>query len=321
MASALRAASKKAEAEKILNKKTIFGSVFGFGKDEKYENAAELYKKAGNEYKMAKDYQSSGEMYENAANCYSSVDIGQMDQYRCLVDAANVYKQGKLLEKAISIFQKIIDYYNESGKYGQSAKMNKEVAELLENDDPEGAIAFYETAADLFNNDSPPKRSNGNQCMLQVAQIVSEKLEDYKKAANVFEQLAMDSMETKLGAYAAKGHFFNSLLCHMATFDNVNAQIKMTQYQEKDYTFGSSRECQLITKLLASCEGMDEDGFSSECSLYDRISPISPWMTSLLLRIKRHNFASSSDIGGNSGSGGGDDNGIGEEAEDAVDLT
>ena len=294
-----RALASRKEAEKILEKKSIpiLGSIFGFGKEEKYEKASDFFQRAGNEYKMAKDYNSAAEMYEKAAECQDHVDLGQMQKYRYLQDAANTYKQAKNLEKAVSTFQNIINYYNSQGKYNQSAKMNNEIGDMLKDDDPAGAMTFYETAADLYHNDNPPKKSNGNQCLLKVAEIVSGKLEDYKKAAEIYEQLAVNSLETKLGAYSAKGHFFNSLLCHMATYDNVNVAIKLSQYIEKDYTFGNSREGQFIDKLLKACDDFDEDTYTSECALWDRISPISPQMTTILLRIKKHNF------GNNNGGG------------------
>ena len=312
-----RALACRKEAEKILEKKTIpiLGSIFGLGKEEKYDKASDLYQRAGNEYKMAKDYNSAAEMYEKAAQCQDHVDLGQMQKYRYLSDAANTYKQAKNLEKAVSTFQNIINYYNSQGKYNQSAKMNNEIGDMLKDEDPAGAMTFYETAADLYHNDNPPKKSNGNQCLLKVAEILSVKIKDYKKAADIYEQLAVNSLETKLGAYSAKGHFFNSLLCHLATYDNVNTSIKFSQYVEKDYTFGNSREGDFIEKILKACDDFDADAFEEKCNLYDRISPMNPQMISILLLVKKHNFGNnnnsgktSNDSNSNSNSGNGNSN-------------
>jgi hypothetical protein len=40
-------------------------------------------------------------------------------------------------------------------------------------------------------------------------------------------QAGRDSMGSRLGAYSAKGHFFQAVLCHMAAGDSVQAQLKV----------------------------------------------------------------------------------------------
>ena len=75
--------------------------------------------------------------------------------------------------------------------------------------------------------------------------------DDFTKAADIFESLGHESLESKLGAYSAKGYFFQSVLCHMAAGDNVAATGKLESFKATDYNFPSSRECQFLEKLVA----------------------------------------------------------------------
>ena len=52
------------------------------------------------------------------------------------------------------------------------------------------------------------------------------------------------------GKFSAKGYFLQSLLCHLAQGDAVQVTVKLEQCKNADYTFGASRECGFIEKLL-----------------------------------------------------------------------
>jgi len=53
---------------------------------------------------------------------------------------------------------------------------------------------------------------------------------DYNKAAEMYEKMGRESMESNLGKYSAKGHFFLAVLCYMALGDNVGFKQKMEEY-------------------------------------------------------------------------------------------
>ena len=74
--------------------------------------------------------------------------------------------------------------------------------------------------------------------------------EGQRSAADIFETLGRESLESRLGAYSAKGYFFQAILCLMATGDNVAARNKLEAFKNLDFSFGSSRESQFVDKLL-----------------------------------------------------------------------
>ena len=162
----------------------------------------------------------------------------------------------------------------------------KEIAEIYETDNNlEMAVSTYEQAAEFFNNDN--KKSNATQCLQKVATISSES-GNFLKAADIFQQIAQENMQSNLGKFSAKGYLFQSLLCVMATGDWVATHQRIDQSREIDYSFSSSRECDLISKLVKACEDNNSEEFSQSCADFDRISPLDPWKTSILLKAKKH---------------------------------
>ena len=112
---------------------------------------------------------------------------------------------------------------------------------------------------------------------------------DYNKAAEMYEKMGRESMESNLGKYSAKGHLFLAVLCYMALGDNVGYKQKMEEYKGIDYTFGSSREGGFLDKVAASIDSMSVDAFEEACAEFDRITPLDPLKTEILLKIKTTN--------------------------------
>eukprot|EP01038_Epipyxis_sp_PR26KG_P010048 gene10048-13508_t len=271
----------RTEGEKALNRTLIFG----FGKQQKYDDASDNFTKAGNAYKLANQWQSAGDMFLKASDAYVQADSAN-DATNALVEAANCYKKINPND-AVNTLKRAIDMFNDAGRFSMSARYYKELAEIYEADhNLEGAMWAYEKAAEFLNNDN--KKSNANQCLLKVATICTDLNGDYRRAADIYESIGKESMTSRLGVYSAKGYFFQCLLCHLALGDTVAVNMKMEEYKNIDYSFGGSRECQFVEKLVEATNNMSEEDFSQACADFDRISPLDPWKTSVLLKAKHH---------------------------------
>jgi alpha-soluble NSF attachment protein len=119
---------------------------------------------------------------------------------------------------------------------------------------------FYQKAADIFNNDN--KSQSANQCLLKIATMASSNIKEIPRAAKIFENIARDSLNSRLGAFSAKGYLFQALLCYLSLGDTVATRNKLEEYRSLDFSFGSSRECDLITKLSAAFDDMSSEDFS-----------------------------------------------------------
>lgn len=207
-------ATFEAKGDQALKQKTFFG----FAASGRFEEAGELFTKAGNAYRLSDQYQESGDVYVKAAIAFKSTDSPN-DYVNAYVEAGNSYKKVNA-EAAVESFNTAIQASCDSGRISKAARYMKEVAEIMEADNnPEGAATAFEKAADLYMKDS--KKSNANTCLLKVANLVSD-MDHFTRAAGIYEQIGKDSLATKLGSFAAKGNFFSCLLCLLAAGDNVS---------------------------------------------------------------------------------------------------
>jgi len=271
-----------AEAEKKLkSSKGLFASLFSGG--AKQEEACELYVRAGNAFKMAKKWPQAGQAFEEAARLQLAMG-SKHEGATHFVDAGNCYRKGDP-NAAITSFHKAIEIYTDMGRFTMAAKHHITVAEIYETElsDMEKAVQNYEQAADYYKGEE--SNSSANKCSLKVAQF-SATLENYEKAIEIYEQVAMHSMDSSLLKYSAKDHFFRASICQMC-MDTVNAQIAIKKYEDMFPAFGDSRECKLVKSLLQAVEEDNVDQFTETLKEYDSISRLDSFLTTLLLRVKK----------------------------------
>lgn len=275
-----------AEGEKILSKKGFLSSLLSGGSQQKYEDAAELFAKAANIYKVGRQWQEAGDLYVRVAELHEKCSSAH-EAASAYVDASKAYKN---VDQAASVqaCQNAIAHYTEMGRFSQVAKMLKEVGETQEKEGEFAeAVETYQQAADYFNGENTTQ--SANSCLVKVANLVSKDIDppDFHRAAGIFEDLGRSCCDTPLLRMNAKGHFLNACLCLMASNDAVAARLKSEDFKSLDYTFGSSRECKFAEDLCQAMDDFDKDAFSTAAFEYDHISPLDPWKTSILLAIKR----------------------------------
>lgn len=270
-----RAKEHYANAEKKLNSWFAWGS-------GRYEEAGEMFSKAGNSYKMAKQYQNSGNSYERAAMSY----MKSGNKY----EAANMYIQaGQIMQKtdiklSVAAYGKAVDLFADMGKIAMAAKHLKDVAALLEAEGlVEEAMEKFETAADFYEGEN--QQSSANQCWLKVAYYAAQ-LKMYKRAIELYEKVGTASVSNNLLKYSAKDYFFRAGLCYLAMGDVVAAMNAIDRFKNIDMNFNRERECKLLEAICQSFEQGDVTSFTHAVAEYDRISRLDDWKASILLAIK-----------------------------------
>lgn len=271
-----------AEAEKKVNSRGFFGSLFGGG-SSRIEDAVECYQRAANLYKMSKCWTPAGDAFFEAAslNLRSGARHDAATNY---VDAANCYKKSDV-QKAVSGLLKAIEIYTDMGRFTMAAKHHQTIAEIYETDnlDLDKAVQHYEQAADYFRGEE--SNSSANKCLLKVAQYAAQ-LENYEKAITIYEQVASSALESSLLKYSAKEYLFRAALCHLCV-DVLNAQHALERYIQMYPAFQDSREYKLVKTLIEHIEEQNLDGFTDAVKDYDSISRLDQWYTTILLRIKK----------------------------------
>jgi len=264
------------KAEKRVNSFSLFGGT------SKFEDGGEMYVKAANLYKTAKKWDAAGDAYVKAAECNLKLQ-SKHEAASNYINASTCYKKTQPA-LALQCIKQSVEFFTDEGRFSIAAKHQKEIAELYEaENDLDNAIANYQLAADYYDGEGSSSASN--QCILKVA-LFSATLGRYDKAIELYEKVAVASIDNNLLKWSVKDYFLRAGLCHLATGDLVGARKAIERYQDMDVTFSSQRECKLLTELLAASEAYDVDAFTQATKEYDSVSKLDSWKVSLLLKIK-----------------------------------
>uniref|UniRef100_W5NI80 N-ethylmaleimide-sensitive factor attachment protein, beta b n=1 Tax=Lepisosteus oculatus TaxID=7918 RepID=W5NI80_LEPOC len=275
-----------AEADKkVKSSHSFLGGMFGG--NSKIEEACDMYARAANMFKMAKNWNGAGNAFCQAAKLHMQLQ-SKHDAATSFVDAGNAYKKADPQmhpKEAISCLNAAIDIYTDMGRFTIAAKHHITIAEVYESElvDIEKAIAHYEQAADYYKGEE--SNSSANKCLLKVASY-SAQLEQYQKAVEIYEQVGTNTMDNPLLKYSAKEYFFKAALCHFIV-DELNAKLAVEKYEEMFPAFSDSRECKLLKKLLEAHEEQNSEAFTEAVKEFDSVSRLDQWLTTMLLRIKK----------------------------------
>ncbi|KAB1224906.1 Alpha-soluble NSF attachment protein [Morella rubra] len=262
------------KAEKKLSGWGLFGS--------KYEDAADLFDKAANSFKLAKSWDKAGSTYVKLANCHLKLE-SKHEAAQAYVDAAHCYKKTSANE-AIACLELAVNLFCENGRLSMAARYFKEIAELYETEQNiEQAIVYFEKAADFFQNEEVT--TSANQCKQKVAQFAAQ-LEQYQKSIEIYEEIARQSLNNNLLKYGVKGHLLNAGICQLCKADVVAINNALERYQELDPTFSGTREYRFIADIAAAVDEEDVVKFTDVVKEFDSMTPLDSWKTNLLLRVK-----------------------------------
>ncbi|KAK8716987.1 hypothetical protein V6N13_044272 [Hibiscus sabdariffa] len=262
------------KAEKKLKGWGLFGS--------KYEDAADLFDKAANCFKLAKSWDKAGSTYVKLVNCYLKSE-SKHEAAQAYVNAAQCYKKTATKE-AISCLQQAVNLFCDIGRLSMVARYYKEIAELYESEQNiEQAMDYFEKAADFFQNEDVS--SSANQCKLKVAQFAAQ-IEQYQKAIEIYEEIARQSLTNNLLKYGVKGHLLNAGICQLCKSDVVAITNALERYQDLDPTFSGTREYRLLADIASAIDEEDVTKFTEVVKEFDSMTPLDSWKTTLLLRVK-----------------------------------
>ncbi|XP_045063872.1 N-ethylmaleimide-sensitive factor attachment protein, alpha a [Coregonus clupeaformis] len=241
------------------------------GSSRKYEEACDMYVRAANMFKMAKNWSAAGNAFSQAAHLHLQKD-NKLDgaiNFLNFLDAGNAFKKADPQE-AINCLNQAIEIYTNMGRFTIAAKHHISIAEIYESE--------------LLDIDK----------LLKVATYAAQ-LEQYQKAIDIYEQIGTYAMDSVLLKYGATDHFFKAALCHFCV-DMLNARLSVQRYEDMFPAFSDARECKLVRKLLDAYEEQDVDAFTDAVKDFDSIPRLDQWNTTMLLRIKKEIQDDESDL-------------------------
>jgi alpha-soluble NSF attachment protein len=259
--------------------------LMGFlGGGPKYEEAAELFQQAANQYKLSKDW-------EEAANCFEQCAFCAHEAGSAFEEANHLKEAGNILVKvssarAVEQYEKAIGIYSAAGRFQECGKLLMSIAELYEGERLQHTEVkdYYKRAAEMFELDDHGK-SNFTKCNLKVAEYAAKDGE-LQEAIRIFETEGEKALQNNLLQYSAKDKFLNAGILHLCSGDSVTVNLALEKYRSLDPRFEGSREGELLASLAESLENQDVDAFTDKLGDYDSITRLDPWKTAMLMKVK-----------------------------------
>ncbi|XP_065488852.1 beta-soluble NSF attachment protein isoform X2 [Caloenas nicobarica] len=241
-----------------------------FGGNTRVEEACEMYTRAANMFKIAKNWSAAGNAFCQAAKLHMQLQ-SKHDSATSFVDAGNAYKkadpQGPLHHCRQAPHHHRRDLRGRAGGHREGHRALRAGCRLLQGRGVQQASG------------------SANKCLLKVAAYAAQ-LEQYQKAIEIYEQVGTNTMDNPLLKYSAKEYFFKAALCHFIV-DELNAKLALEKYEEMFPAFTDSRECKLLKKLLEAHEEQNAEAYTEAVKEFDSISRLDQWLTTMLLRIKK----------------------------------
>jgi len=278
------AANKGKELVKLAEQKSVAAERAWWGKRQKLEEAAELFVKAANQLKVAKEWNEAGDAFSSAATCYSKASPdNRFDVSNQYTSAAKCYRK-TAPQDAVKCLTAAASMYIDDGRFSMAAKLYKDIGEIHQAEqENEKAIEALQQAADFFEGEG--STAQGNKCALEVAHLATL-IPDYDRAINIYEKVATESLGSALGKYKAKDHFMKAAVCHLVR-DVVGARKALEKYQDLQLEFSGTRQCKFLAELIEACSNYDVEAFQKAIFDYDSITRLDQWYTSQLLKIKQ----------------------------------
>jgi len=260
--------------------------------NSKHEEAAELYKKAANLFKLSKEWDQAGYAFVKTAECFVLLQ-SKHEVAENYINASNCFKKSDI-QAAIRYLKMGIEFYIDEGRFSIAGRHQKEIAEMYESEnDYESAMECYKTAADYYEGEG--QTSHANTCLLKVAYYAAE-LEQYQKAIEIYEQVATTALENSLLKWSVKDYLFRAGICHLCIGDLISIEKALEKYQTMDHTFSNQRECKLLCDIVDALKENDVQKFTDVVADFNSISALEPWKTKLLLRVKNKMKEAGEDI-------------------------
>ncbi|PTB79244.1 vesicle fusion protein [Trichoderma longibrachiatum ATCC 18648] len=293
------------QAEKLVSKGSGGWSLFG-GSDEKFWDAARLFKEA------AQAYERQGQKFQRSASGLTRISV----RFSAILDI----QAGKTHERAAEVREKNLKELTDA------ADSYVEASDAYRRDDPEAAIRCRERAFALIQQStSESKQTRMSRVKEILGQIYEHDLKDLKRAREAYKEAAerlpkarelnANKLWTQYADLAAlDGDYYGAIetydriintmvgngtmkwslstycfkagICHLATGDMVGTRRAVESYRQKDPEFSSQYKYKLLEDLCNAVDNHSQDEFSELLFQFDRTSRLEPWMTAILIKVK-----------------------------------
>ncbi|UKZ86137.1 uncharacterized protein TrAFT101_001976 [Trichoderma asperellum] len=273
------------QAEKLVSKGSGGWSFLG-GSDDKFWDAARLFKEAAQAYERQGQNIEAGKTYERAAAVREKNLKELGDAADSYVEASDAYRRDdpeaaiRCRERAFALIQQSTS----ESKQTRLSRVKEILGQIYEHDlkDLKRAREAYKEAAERL----PKARElNANKLFTQYADLAALD-EDYYVAIETYDRIINSMIGNQTMKWSLSTYCFKAGVCHLATGDLVGTRRAIEGYRQKDVEFSSQYKYKLIEDLCGAIEAHDQDQFGEILFQFDRTSRLEPWMTAILVKVK-----------------------------------
>lgn len=263
-------------AEKQLKKR--------FFKKERYQDAVDLFKKAGNSYKSTKDWSHAGDAYSRATECYKKLK-NPIQSALTAISASEMYsKEPDSFENATNMLNYAINFYKSTDDASKVGNLLCQLAELLETQKKyDEAIKSYEEASKYYQTSREDTQAT-NQ-LIKIGDLYCL-LNRWIDAANIYKKIAQKYLENSLTELIACKYCTKVILCRIAGDDTIGAESQLTELGEKSRQWKLSEEYTMLQQCLKGIEDGNYNEFNSSISKYNEYKDIDEWTKKIFDAIR-----------------------------------
>ncbi|KAL7937457.1 soluble NSF attachment protein [Trichoderma chlorosporum] len=273
------------QAEKLVSKGSGGWSLFG-GSDEKFWDAARLFKEAAQAYQLQGQNIQAGKTHERAAEIREKNLKELTDAADSYVNASDAYRKHdddaaiRCRESAFALIQRSTSE-NKANRLSRIKEMLGQIYEL-DKKDLEKARQAYKEAADRIRVE---RELNSNKLLTQYADL-SARVGQYTAAIEAYDSIINSMLGNGNMKWSLSTYCFKACICHLADGDMVGTRRALESYQQKDNEFSSQYKYKLIADLCDAIDEQSQEKFTEHLMQFDRTSRLDPWMTEIFLKVK-----------------------------------
>lgn len=288
-------------AENKLNPGCCLDALFS-SKSKRYEDACELYKKAGEKYKVCQQWRKAGDCFERCGQIKAKLKENPTKFYQ---ESFFCYSNGNADNDAKKTFEKMNQYLERDGEFYQVGKNYENLSKKLENNEQyDEALSYYMKSYAYYEQDGKHE-SLKNNIGLKIAELmlIQNHPDAPTKVPALLENIGNSCLKNPVTKYSAKDYFGKAVLTAIYYSNNPSeGSIYINKYKEIDKTFDESTIYNLCCDVINSMENNNINKLKYSIQKYKEITEPDAFMIDILNKLEQK---ASNNIGGVNGNNGG----------------
>ena len=272
------------KAENKVKKKCCLYSLIS-SKHERIVQACDLYKRAGDKYKLVNQWKKAGLCYENCALIKTKLKEKPLNFYK---QSYMCFSKIDIGDDSKRIFDLMNQYLEKEGQYFQVGKNNENLGIEKENKKKYNeAINYYLIAIKYYEKDGKHESLIIKiQIKLAELMMINEDPDAPKKVPIMLENIGTYYLQNLITKYSAKDYFGKAILCNIYYSDNPSeGNIYIKKYKKMDKTFEESTIYNLCCDIVNSIENNDYNQLNNSILQYKEINEVDEFMNYILDKI------------------------------------